>query len=89
MKENQAKQNIEYIIDGYVNGMYDDPYNYQKMSEHQVLAYVKDELYDIKVARHGETCLMSQGICDDLKFLSNNTIDNMILDYAKEAGVLK
>ena len=89
MKLEQAKQNIEYIIDGYVNGMLDDPYNYQKMSSQQVIDYVKDELYDIKVANYGESVLMATGICDDLKFLSNEVIDKMILDYAKEAGVLK
>lgn len=87
MKMNQAKQNIEYIIDGYVNGMYDDEENYPVLTNEQVIKYVKDEMYDIKVQNHGETCYMGDGICDDLKFLSNEVIDKMIIEYAKESGV--
>lgn len=90
MKENQAKQNIEYILDGYVNGMNDcGEEMYPHLDEGQVLDYVKQELYDIKVSGHGESCMMGTGICDDLKFLSNEKINKMILDYAKESGVLK
>lgn len=89
MKENQAKQNIEYILDGYVNGMNDcGEEMYPHLNEEQVIKYVKEELYDIKVSRHGESCMMGTGICDDLKFLSNEVIDKMILDYAKESEVL-
>lgn len=86
MKIEQAKQNIEYIIDSYVNGMYDD--DYPQLSVEQVLKYVKEEMYDIKVSGHGETCYIGDGICDDLKFLSNEVIDKMILDYAEGSGVL-
>lgn len=90
MKESQAKQNIEYILDGYVNGMVDcGEEMYPHLDEYQVLDYVKQELYDIKVSGHGECCRMLDGICDDLKFLSNEKINKMILDYAKESGVLK
>ena len=90
MKENQARQNIEYILDGYVNGMVDCGEDmYPQLNEKQVIDYVKYELYDIKVTGNGESCLMLDGVCDDLKFLSNEKLDKMILDYAKECGVLK
>lgn len=89
MKENQAKQNIEYILDGYVNGMNDcGEEMYPHLDHNQVIDYVKQELYDIKVSGHGECCMMGTGICDDLKFLSNEVIDKMIISYAKESGVL-
>lgn len=90
MKENQARQNIEYILDGYVNGMYDCGVEmYPRLNEQEVLNYVKEELYDIKVTDEGASCYMGEGICDNLKFLSNEVIDKMILEYAKESGVLK
>lgn len=90
MKLEQAKQNIEYILDGYVNGMNDcGEEMYPQLDKEQVIEYVKQELYDIKVSGHGESCQMGNGICDDLKFLSNEKIDAMIISYADECGVLK
>lgn len=88
-KIEQARQNIEYILYGYVNGMNDcGEEMYPHLNEQEVIDYTKRELYDIKVSGNGESCIMGTGICDDLKFLSNDTIDNMILEIAKEAEVL-
>lgn len=90
MKEEQARLNIEHILNGYVNGMTDcGTEMYPQLDKDQVIEYVKHELYDIKVSKHCESVYMEDGICDDLKFLSNTVIDKMILDYAKESGVLK
>lgn len=90
MKLEQARQNIEYILYGYANGMSDcGEEMYPHLTKDQVIDYVKQELYDIRVTGDGESCQMLKGICDDLKFLSNTVIDEMILKIAKESEVLQ
>jgi len=83
----QLRNNLEYILYGYMNGMMDFPESYPKMNDEQTVAYVYDQLFDIKDNGMGGT-IMKTGICDDLKFLGTEIIISEILIVADECGIL-
>ena len=87
IRKTQLKNNVESILYGYENGMLDDPENYPQLPKEEVIAYVYEELFDIKDDGQGST-LMHKGICDDLKFLGTEVICDEILRVAEELEIL-
>ena len=87
IRKRQLRNNVEYILGGYLNGMYDFPEDYPKMNDEQTIAYVYEQLFDIKDDGMGGT-MMRTGICDDLKFLGTEIIIIEILKVAEEYGIL-
>ncbi len=86
MRKKQALLNIEYIVSSYANGISDC--NYPILKEKEAIEYVKSQLYDIKVTHNGSVVEMEEGICKDLKFLSNEVLDEMIVEMCKELGII-
>ena len=87
-KEKQLQYNVEEVLDMYYNGTLDFPEDYPEMTIEECRKYVTSEIYDIKSDGHGHT-RYANGICDDLKFLGNDFIYNVIDTYAKDLGLIK
>lgn len=82
---NQLRENIEQVVDEYFNSMTDYPEEYPALSKEECIKYVKDQIYDMKA--NGGMTRYQKGICDDLKFLGDEVIDNEILEYAVDIMV--
>ena len=87
-RKKQLQLNVEEILDEYYNGMYDYPEDYPKMTIKECREYVLDQVYDIESNGNGYM-RFKKGICDDLKFLGNDYIYNVIDTYAKDSGIIK
>ena len=73
----QLQNNVEQVIDEYLNGIYDYPEE-----------YVTSQIYDMKSNGHGHT-FYRNGICDELRFLGNEYIYKVIDEYAIANGIIK
>lgn len=87
IKEKQLRLNVEEVLDMYYNGMLDYPEDYPEMTIDECRKYVTDQIYDMKSDGHGNT-KYANGICDDLKFLGNDYIYEVIDEYAKMSGLI-
>lgn len=87
LKHQQLINNIECVVYEYLNGMNDEPDTYKSLTPEQLIDYCYKEIFDIKDNGNGST-IMRTGICDDLKFLGNQLINDEILRIGEEAGVL-
>ena len=86
-REKQLQYNVEKVLDMYYNGMCDEPEYYPEMTIEECREYVTDQIYDMK--SNGGHTKYAKGICDDLKFLGNDYIYNVIDTYATENGIIK
>ena len=84
----QLQLNVECILDSYLNGMYDYPEEYPKLTKDECRQYVIEQVYDLKDYGNGHT-KYRKGICDNLRFLGNDYIYSIIDKYAEENGILK
>ena len=88
IKQKQLQNNVEQVVDEYLNGMYDYPEDYPEMTIEECRKYVTEQIYDMKSNGHGRT-FYGNGICDDLRFLGNDYIHKVIDEYAMESGIIK
>ena len=84
----QLQNNVEEVLDEYLNGMYDRPEDYPEMTLEECREYVTSQIYDMKSNGGGHTFYRS-GICDELKFLGNDYIYKVIDEYAIDNGIIK
>lgn len=84
----QLQNNVEQVIDEYLNGMYDYPEDYPEMTVEDCREYVASQIYDMKSDGHGTT-FYRDGICDELRFLGNDYIYKVIDEYAVANGIIK
>lgn len=75
-REKQAKRNAESIIGEYINGIYDG-YEEPFKSMDELIAYVYPQMFDIMNMGGGRE-RFQKGICDDLKFLGEDRIKEII-----------
>lgn len=87
IREKQLQNNVEQVIDEYLNGMYDYPEEYPEMSIEECREYVTSQIYDMKSNGHGHT-FYGNGICDELRFLGNEYIYKVIDEYAIANGII-
>lgn len=88
-KKAQLKANVEQVIWEYANGVNDcGEEEYPLLTETEAIKYAKDQIYDMKSDGCGWT-VYREGVCDDLKFLGDEYIDEQILNEAYEAGIIK
>lgn len=87
-RDKQLQHNVEEVLDEYYNGMCDYPDEYQEMTIEECREYVTDQIYDMKSDGGGRT-IYEKGICDDLKFLGNDFIYEVIDTYAIDSGIIK
>jgi hypothetical protein len=87
-KEKQLQFNVEKVLDMYYNGMMNDDEWCHEMTIEECRQYVTDQIYDMKYSGNGHT-KYAKGICDDLKFLGNDYIYNVIDTYAIDSGIIK
>lgn len=71
----QAQMNIDYILAGMLNDLYDGNVDYY--TEDEILDITYDGIFDIWVVSPGFV-RVGDGICDDLKFLGKDTIIDLI-----------
>ena len=83
LRKAQLIENIEYLVSGYENGMYDFPEMYKPLTKEEVIDYVYSQMFDIRVYDGGEMVKMGNGISDDLKFYGKENIENLILELSK------
>lgn len=86
-RKKQLQYNVEEVLDMYYNGMMDYPEDYPEMTIEECRDYVCNQIYDMKSDGHGHT-RYSKGICDDLKFLGNDYIYDVIDKYAKMNDII-
>lgn len=84
----QLQNNVEQVIDEYLNGTYDFPEEYPEMTLEECREYVTSQIYDMKSNGHGHT-FYRDGICDELRFLGNEYIYKVIDEYAIANGIIK
>lgn len=84
----QLQNNVEQVIDEYLNGIYDYPEEYPEMTLEECREYVTSQIYDMKSNGHGHT-FYRNGICDELRFLGNEYIYKVIDEYAIANGIIK
>ena len=84
----QLQNNVEQVIDEYLNGIYDFPEEYPEMTLEECREYVTSQIYDMKSNGHGHT-FYRNGICDELRFLGNEYIYKVIDEYAIANGIIK
>lgn len=84
----QLQNNVEQVIDEYLNGIYDYPEEYLEMTLEECREYVTSQIYDMKSNGHGHT-FYKDGICDELRFLGNEYIYKIIDEYAIANGIIK
>ena len=84
----QLHNNVESLVYMYQNGQYDcGEEEYPNMTGQQWFDYCVPEIYNIKCDGYGrEWC--GDGICEELKFLGNAVIYNIIADIADSEGLL-
>ena len=87
-KQEQLQYNVEEVLDMYYNGTLDNPENYPEMTIEECREYVTNEIYDMKYDGFGHI-RYANGICDDLKFLGNDYIYNVIDTYARGLELIK
>lgn len=85
-REKQLVNNLNDILGGYENGMYDD--YYPQMTLDECISYCVPEIYHIKADGRGTT-FYADNICEDLKFLGADYINSKIKEIAQECGILK
>lgn len=88
IRKMQLQNNVEQIIDEYLNGMYDYPEDYPEMTVEECREYVTSQIYNMKSDGHGHT-FYGDGICDELRFLGNDYIYKVIDEYANANGIIK
>lgn len=86
-REKQLQFNVEEVLDMYYNGMMDYPEDYPEMTIDECREYVIDQIYDMKSDGNGHT-RYAKGICDELKFLGNDYIYNVIDTYAEMNDII-
>ena len=86
--QKQLQNNVEEVLDEYLNGMYDYPDEYPQMTVEECREYVTSQIYDIKSNGGGMT-MYKDGICDNLRFLGNEYIYKVIDEYADGNGIIK
>lgn len=84
----QLQNNVEQVIDEYLNGIYDYPEEYPEMTLEECREYVTSQIYDMKSNGHGHI-FYKDGICDELRFLGNEYIYKVIDEYAIANGIIK
>ena len=87
-REKQFRNNLDFILGGYENSMLDYPEQFPPLPKNAVLDMVKSEIFDLKSDGCGWT-QYGEGICEDLKFLGNDTIDKIIIEEAIKLGVIE
>ena len=85
--EQQLRKNVEEVLDEYLNGMYDYPEDYPEMTIDECRKFVTEQIYNMKSNGGGHT-VYRNGICDELRFLGNDYIYNVIDKYAIENGII-
>ena len=84
----QLRNNVERLVYEYGNGQSDDGVeDYPNLTEQQWWDYCVPDLYDFMDDGHGRT-LYAKGICENLKFLGNDTIRKVIVEVATGEGLL-
>lgn len=92
MKDNQLmkqlRNNVESLVGGYLNSQTDyGEKEYPNLTEQEWFDYCVVEIYDMKDNGCGRT-LYANGICDNLKFLGNETIRKVIVEIADSEGLV-
>lgn len=86
-REEQLRNNLEEIIYGYGNGQSDwGMEDYPNLTKEQWLDYCVPEVYNMRCDK-GKT-IYRDGICDDLRFLGNDKIKEVIMEIAGEEGLI-
>ena len=87
-REKQLRLNAEALLGEYLNGMCDcGEEEYPPMSRDECREWVVSQVYDMTSYGDGHI-KYRDGICDDLRFLGNDTIFSIIDKVAEECGVL-
>lgn len=87
--EKQLRNNIEQICYEYYNGIEDyGTDSYPLFTEEELLKYVLDQVFDIKSDGEG-TIYSGKGICNNLKKLGEEKINEIIIEIGYEADVMK
>lgn len=87
-RETLLENNINYILGGYENGMSDDPDEFPRLTEEEVIDMCIPEIYDQISDGNGYT-MFGEGIARELKFLGNDLIHQKILEIARDSDILK
>lgn len=86
-REEQLRENLEELIYGYMNGQYDcGEEDYPNLTVEQWWNYCVPDIYNMRVNRG--SAVYHVGICDDLRFLGNEKIKEVIIDIASSEGLI-
>ena len=93
MKENklikQLRNNVDNVVGGYLWSQVDyGEEEYPNLTEQEWFEFCTSEIYDMKNNGSGFT-MYAKGICDNLKFLGNETIRKVIIEIADSEGLVK
>ena len=84
----QLRLNVEELVYGYLNGQTDCGTDmYPNLTPEQWFDYCVPEIYNMYVKAQGSTWYRD-GICDNLRFLGNDTIREVIVEIAKGEGLV-
>ena len=84
----QLRNNVDQVVGIYLNSQMDyGEEEYPNLTEQQWWDECVPEIYHMKTNGRGLT-LYGDGICDNLKFLGNDTIRKMIAEIADSEGLL-
>ena len=78
-REQQLRNNIEQIVNEYLNSQYDYGIEeHPNMTEQEWFDFCVPDVYDMIQGESGT--LYADGICNDLKFLGNKKIREVIIE---------
>lgn len=85
----QLRNNVDEVVGCYLNGQmgYGDE-DYPNITAERWWNYCVPDIYNMKNNGHGTT-VYCDGICDNLKFLGNDTIMKVIVESADRDGLLE
>lgn len=85
----QLRNNVDELIGSYLNGQIDyGEKDYPNLTSEQWWNYCVPDVYNMKNNGHGVTAY-GDGICDNLKFLGNDTVMKVIVESADREGLLE
>lgn len=85
----QLRNNVDELIGSYLNGQIDyGEKDYPNLTSEQWWNYCVPDVYSMKNDGSGTT-VYCDGICDNLKFLGNDTIMKVIIESVDGVGLLK
>lgn len=84
MKEKQFLWNIEGILGERLNGYYDDPEMFPKMTKQEMIDYAMEDVYHIKRSASGCVTLERPEICKDLRFIGKNRMYEILTEIIEK-----